>query len=263
MTDHAVYEERICALLDGELSAEDESSLRAHLAECADCRAFLAAMEAVYGLAAKDLPEAPADLAQNVMERVRAEAKAAKKTGKIIRFPYKPLAAAAAAALVLWAGARVVPGIRPKGMSASAPAAEAAQEYSVMAAGADMAVAEEEASPVDAAPMTAADSAAVNSAAYGAAAPEAAPKAAEPIYDYETAMYAAAESRDAGEPLPLTVRGGEVLIDGEPVPFDELAERLTERGAADTGVELDGREAEAETLEAVGELLEALGIPVL
>ena len=99
MTDHTVFEERICAMLDGELSDGEAAELRAHLDECPECRAFLDAMKAVYGLSAKELPEAPPELSKNVMERVRTEAGAAADhpRGRVIRFPFRSLAAAAAA----------------------------------------------------------------------------------------------------------------------------------------------------------------------
>ena len=74
MTDHTVFEERICAMLDGELSDGEAAELRAHLDECPECRAFLDAMKAVYGLSAKDLPDAPPELSQDGVGRVRADA---------------------------------------------------------------------------------------------------------------------------------------------------------------------------------------------
>ena len=136
MTDHTVFEERICAMLDGELSDGEAAELRAHLDECPECRAFLDAMKAVYGLSAKELPEAPPELSKNVMERVRTEAGAAADhpRGRVIRFPFRSLAAAAAAALVLWAGARSLPAFRAKSAAPQAAAAGLAQESAVVSA---------------------------------------------------------------------------------------------------------------------------------
>ena len=245
MTDHAVYEEQICAMLDGELSAEEEASLRAHLDECETCRAFLAAMEAVYGLSAKDLPEAPADLAETVMERVRAQAEPQPKKGKVVRFPYKPLAAAAAAALVLWAGSGLLGALRPKGaMSAAAPAAAsgAVQTYSV--ATADEA-AEEEAPEAS------------ESAIYGTNG--AAGSANAPIFDAAAPMEEFA--RDAGEAPTLMIRGTQILLDGESVAPEELPEALEAVGKK--GVHLEYEDADAETAEAVEALLAQREIPVL
>lgn len=118
MTDHGYYEELITAGLDGELSENQARELRAHLETCERCRNFRAAMEAVYGLTDRDLPEPPARVKENVMAAVRAAAPE-KKKGKIIAFPLRSLAVAAAAAVVLWAGVRV---FSPKGSSGSAAA---------------------------------------------------------------------------------------------------------------------------------------------
>ncbi len=118
MTDHGYFEELITAGLDGELSEDEARELRAHLESCERCRNFRSAMEAVYGLADRDLPEAPGELKENVMAAVRAAAPK-KKKGRIIAFPLRSVAVAAAAALVLWAGVRV---FSPKGSSGSAAA---------------------------------------------------------------------------------------------------------------------------------------------
>ena len=118
MTDHGYYEELITAGLDGELSEDQARELRAHLETCERCRNFRAAMEAVHGLTDRDLPEPPARVKKNVMAAVRAAAPE-KKKGKIIDFPLRSLAVAAAAAVVLWAGVRV---FSPKGSSGSAAA---------------------------------------------------------------------------------------------------------------------------------------------
>ena len=50
------FQEMISALLDGELSAEEEAELRAHMAECPDCAAMAAAFAAVSeAVAAQDV----------------------------------------------------------------------------------------------------------------------------------------------------------------------------------------------------------------
>ncbi len=122
MADHGYFEELICAELDGELTAEQKAELDAHLRDCGQCRAFREAMAAVEGVSARHLSEPPADLTVNVMAAVRAEANR-KKKGRIIAFPGRSLAIAAAAALVLWAGVRAADILRPKGMTAAAPMA--------------------------------------------------------------------------------------------------------------------------------------------
>ena len=249
MKDHSMFEEQICALLDGELSARDEASLRAHLDICPECRSFLAAMEAVYGLAAKDLPEAPDGFAQSVMDRVRAESKKEKKIGKVILFRFRQMAVAAAAALVLWAGVRAIPVFRPKGAT-SADSAPAAQEFSVTAAGAD--VTEEEMDAAEA-PVMASGSAVNN---FMAAAPAA--EAAEPIQDAGSPIYDSAEERAEAALPVLTIRGREIFLDGEPAAFDELDELLKEAN----GVLFVCEEADAATEAAVRELLEKLEIRI-
>ena len=261
MSDHAIWEERICAALDGELSAAEEAALRAHLDECEDCRAFYAAMEAVGGLAGRDLPEAPADFSAKVMERVRAEAKKERKKPKVVRFPYKPLAAAAAAALVLWAGSGLLGALRPKGASSAAPAAAggAMQAYSVTAA--------DEAAPAESvpeAPEAEEPMLFASNSTYGAVEEESLPEPAGemPMADFDAAA-PAAQARDAGAPPCLTLRGDEIDLDGETLTLEELAEHLEALDAAETGVTLELDGADDETAQAVCQLLEGLAIPVL
>ena len=130
MADHGYFEELITAELDGELTPEQRAELDGHLAGCEQCRTFRDALSAVEGAAARHLPEPPAEFTANVMAAVRAQAKQ-KKKGKLLPFPGRSLAAAAAA-LVLWAGVRAVNVFRPKGsaapMAAVASGAEAAYE---------------------------------------------------------------------------------------------------------------------------------------
>ena len=91
-------------------------------------------MEAVAGLTDRDLPAPPPALKENVMAAVRANPPE-KKKGRILSFPLRSIAAAAALALVLWAGARV---IVPKGSAGSAGV-----QMSMAAGSADAAKAED------------------------------------------------------------------------------------------------------------------------
>ena len=256
MTDHSVYEEQICALLDGELSAEEEAPLRAHLDGCAQCRAFLAAMEAVYGLAARDLPEAPADLAQNVMARVRAGAEPEDRRARIFRFPYRSLAAAAAAALVLWAGARSFPMFHTGSADSAVSASGSVQEFSAAS------------SQAEAAPQEAAQAetyGAVNGVLFSEAEEEFEEAAAVDAPMPAAANDSAAEQkepRDAGTPLSITLRDTQILLDSEPVTLDGLAGVLAESDARMTGVELICDGAAEDTEAAVRDLLARLEIPV-
>ena len=63
------YEELIGAALDGEITAEEDKELRAHLESCEACRSFYEAMQAISGTddALGDVPE---NFTANVMARV-------------------------------------------------------------------------------------------------------------------------------------------------------------------------------------------------
>lgn len=100
------YEELIGAAIDGEITAEEDKELRAHLESCEACRNFYEAMQAISGTddALGDVPE---DFTANVMARVHEAAAPAEKPVKrkagIARLArYGALAAAAAVAI--WAG---------------------------------------------------------------------------------------------------------------------------------------------------------------
>ena len=62
------YEELIGAALDGEITAEEDKELRAHLESCEVCRSFYEAMQAISGTddALGDVPE---NFTTNVMAR--------------------------------------------------------------------------------------------------------------------------------------------------------------------------------------------------
>ena len=105
------YEELIGAALDGEITAEEEKELRAHLESCEACRSFYGAMQAISG-ADDALGEPPENFTANVMARVHeaaAPAKTpeetpAKKKTNITRLVTRYGALAAAAAVAIWAG---------------------------------------------------------------------------------------------------------------------------------------------------------------
>ncbi|GBC76685.1 hypothetical protein HRbin08_00147 [bacterium HR08] len=65
---------RLSEFLDGELSADVCAHIRAHLEECAPCRAFLRTLEATVRLC-DQLPAAPLpdEIRRDVRERLRAE----------------------------------------------------------------------------------------------------------------------------------------------------------------------------------------------
>ena len=75
------YEELIGAALDGEITAEEDKELRAHLESCEACRSFYEAMQAISGTddALGDVPE---NFTANVMARVHEAAAPAEKPVK-------------------------------------------------------------------------------------------------------------------------------------------------------------------------------------
>ena len=101
------YEELIGAAIDGEITAEEDKELRAHLESCEACRNFYEAMQAISGTD-EVLGDVPEDFTASVMARVREAAapaeKPAKKKTNITRLVTRYGALAAAAAVAIWAG---------------------------------------------------------------------------------------------------------------------------------------------------------------
>ena len=216
MADCGYFEELISAQLDGELTEREEEALRAHLETCESCRAYRDALRAVAGAEA-DLPAPPAELTGRIMDAVRREA-APKKTAKIVPFSryVRTAALAAAAALVIWAGFRVV---SPKGATSAVPQAAMSMAADAGAAAAeelyDAAVPAENTSVTAAEPETPAAGGATNGLFAAAAAPAptsepAADLAKESAESEEQAMNAAAAQ------VVLTRADGETLFTGSP-----------------------------------------------
>ena len=117
------YEELIGAALDGEITAEEDKELRAHLESCEACRSFYEAMQAISGTddALGDVPE---DFTANVMARVHEAAAPAEKPVKrkagIARLVTRYGALAAAAAVAIWAGVTFGGTFAAKGASSTA-----------------------------------------------------------------------------------------------------------------------------------------------
>lgn len=118
------YEELIGAALDGEISAEENEELRAHLDACESCRSFYEAMKAISGTDER-LPEAPEHFMENVMARVRQaaapEEKPVKKKAGVTRLATRYGALAAAAAVAIWAGVRFSGAFAAKNTESAAP----------------------------------------------------------------------------------------------------------------------------------------------
>lgn len=117
------YEELIGAAIDGEITAEEDKELRAHLESCGTCRNFYEAMQAISGTD-NALGEPPEEFTANVMALVHKaaapqEKKApAKKKTNITRLVTRYGALAAVAAAAIWAGTAF---FGAKGSSGAAP----------------------------------------------------------------------------------------------------------------------------------------------
>ena len=117
------YEELIGAALDGEITAEEDKELRAHLESCEACRSFYEAMQAISGTddALGDVPE---NFTANVMASIHETAapaeKPAKKKASIQRLVTRCGALAAAAAVAIWAGVTFSGTFAAKGASSTA-----------------------------------------------------------------------------------------------------------------------------------------------
>ena len=116
------YEELIGAALDGEITAEEDKELRAHLESCEACRSFYEAMQAISGTD-DVLGDVPEDFTANVMVRVHEAAapagKPVKRKAGIARLVTR-YGALAAAAVAIWAGVTFSGTFAAKGASSTA-----------------------------------------------------------------------------------------------------------------------------------------------
>ena len=85
MSDCERYEALISELLDGELSAEEETEVREHMAHCAACAAMYEAFSAAGEALRADASDVPATLHSGIMAKVTMAEKAQKTQNKIIR----------------------------------------------------------------------------------------------------------------------------------------------------------------------------------
>lgn len=116
------YEELIGAAIDGEITAEEDKELCAHLESCGTCRNFYEAMQAIAGTD-NALGEPPEEFTANVMALVHKaaapqEKAPAKKKTNITRLVTRYGALAAVAAAAIWAGTAF---FGAKGSSGAAP----------------------------------------------------------------------------------------------------------------------------------------------
>ena len=140
------YEELIGAAIDGEITAEEDKELRAHLESCGTCRSFYEAMQAIAGTD-NALGEPPEDFTANVMALVHKaaapqEKAPAKKKTNITRLVTRYGALAAVAAAAIWAGtaffgAKGSSGAAPETAMFSMPAPERSCDYALTLAAPD------------------------------------------------------------------------------------------------------------------------------
>jgi len=115
----------LSAYFDGELPENESAEVRAHLCECAACRARLDELLALHdALGMLEEPEAPDDLTANVMAAVRAE-KAAQTLRKKTPNMWRRWAAIAACAAVALFAAVTVPQMGSKTANDAAAPADA------------------------------------------------------------------------------------------------------------------------------------------
>lgn len=75
------YLDLISARLDGQLTVQEEADLTAHLQTCPTCRAIAKDMEGLHSaLAAVGEVDAPAELSQTVLSKIRAEKRSSRRT---------------------------------------------------------------------------------------------------------------------------------------------------------------------------------------
>jgi anti-sigma factor RsiW len=105
---HAVYRESIQELIDGTIGAIRRAELERHLAECAECRSFLADMEAIRQTAgALDPLEPPDGVWLQIAGRLRQEGRVQPPPARPQRSPRYAMLAIAAT-LVLAVGGSIV-----------------------------------------------------------------------------------------------------------------------------------------------------------
>lgn len=93
------YEALISAFIDGVLAEEDRAALMAHMADCPQCQAYFNDQIAIHdALAPMEETPAPAELADRIMDQVRAEPR---QKRKVVPFPHWQRFAALAACFAL------------------------------------------------------------------------------------------------------------------------------------------------------------------
>jgi anti-sigma factor RsiW len=121
---HAVYRESIQELIDGTIGAIRRAELERHLAECAECRSFLADMEAIRQTAgALDPLEPPDGVWLQIAGRLRQEGRVQPPPARPQRSPRYAMLAIAATLVLAVGGSTVALLTRYRSNTAAPPTA--------------------------------------------------------------------------------------------------------------------------------------------
>ena len=219
MSECREYQEKISAMLDGELADAEWDALMAHIGTCPECRALYNAFSAVSDAVREDTIPAPRNLHASVMEAVRREAKKEKRA-HAVRY-LRRYGAMAAAFVLIVAAALAARTALPFGKSAEtqAPAAAGAASVSVAmqsSAAKSAAGAAEDRMEYATTTMDAAAAESVTENAVTFAAPESAPvpepeaEEASEETPAETVEQEAADSKSVLDALELDVKESEL-----------------------------------------------------
>lgn len=103
MSDCKKYIESISSMMDGELTAEQESELRTHMEHCAECRKVYNAFKSISDSLSEDLIQPPETLSESIMSKIKLQ----NKSGYKKRFAFGRFTAVAACfALILFGASR-------------------------------------------------------------------------------------------------------------------------------------------------------------
>ena len=109
MNNCDMYQELISRLVDGELSREEYAALDAHMENCAECSAMYAVFASLSDIIGGEDEPLPEDLHENIMAGVRRSAMINHNRRRLSKPVRNALAAAACAALVLFASRGLAP----------------------------------------------------------------------------------------------------------------------------------------------------------
>ena len=127
MHDCEYYQELMSRLLDQDLTAEEEASLREHVRTCPECLAMFATFTGMTTALREDLAEPPRDLAGGVMARIAEEGRPApvrRRPARQVRRPRAWVRLGAAACLVLLAAGLSTVTLRGRTKSSAAETAD-------------------------------------------------------------------------------------------------------------------------------------------